>query len=542
MVKATAQTLATGAVETLMAQPHAPVTNPAYPDPRPAERLSADGQNPQSGTPPDPKDLAALQKARKAKMETLSSIQTKASKGEQLSDDEITQGETLAAELDTLDTQIETLATQATQQQQQQQQQSQQDAAARAQRQAALLSRSEQLSNNGRNNPMFRMQSGAFIGPANEERLEIGRYSLLRAMQRRHHCQALDGIEHEVSREIEKLYHKGNEPEGFYMPLGLPVNIPGMRMPTHMSIEQLMLTEPLDPEYLANDTAGNPGIITAIQAPTMIELLRAKMLLVRLGVTMLTGLNAPFKMPRLDGGHSASWYDEATSTDGESELDIGSVPISPKHLRARSLTTRSLMKQSGNFSLEMTTRNDQALSLALGFDSAAFNGTGSNGQPTGVFTDANVPVVAIGTNGGALTWAKVIEFQTKVAIANADVANMTYVTNPQVVGHCMTTPKVSGQPVFLMGEGGTMAGRNVVTSTSIPANLTKGTSSGTLSGMVFGDWSTLVVAQYGGAIDVIVDPYTKASTGGIYVTSLMEGDVVRRHATALAKCVDILPS
>jgi len=76
----------------------------------------------------------------------------------------------------------------------------------------------------------------------------------------------------------------------------------------------------------------------------------------------------------------------------------------------------------------------------------------------------------------------------------------------------------------------------------VPSNLTKGTSSGVCSAIMFGDFSQVVVGQFGG-IDIIIDTTSAAVTrGGIgaALTFNMFVDSAVQQPAAIGAILDVL--
>ena len=59
-------------------------------------------------------------------------------------------------------------------------------------------------------------------------------------------------------------------------------------------------------------------------------------------------------------------------------------------------------------------------------------------------------------------------------------------------------------------EDNELLGYRALVSTQVPSNLEKGASGTTLSAMIFGNWSQLIIANWGG-VDIIIDEITRAS-------------------------------
>ena len=58
--------------------------------------------------------------------------------------------------------------------------------------------------------------------------------------------------------------------------------------------------------------------------------------------------------------------------------------------------------------------------------------------------------------------------------------------------------------------------------------------------LMVGDWSQLFVGLFGSAVEMIVDPYTLATTGQVRVTANLFADVAVRYAASFAAMTDAL--
>lgn len=107
--------------------------------------------------------------------------------------------------------------------------------------------------------------------------------------------------------------------------------------------------------------------------------------------------------------------------------------LSPKTLGAYTDISRKLLLQS-SIDVESFVRDDLATVLGLEIDRVAINGSGSSNQPTGILQTSGIGSVAGGTNGAAPSYANIIDLESQVAVANADVGSLSYLTNPKVRG------------------------------------------------------------------------------------------------------------
>jgi HK97 family phage major capsid protein len=213
--------------------------------------------------------------------------------------------------------------------------------------------------------------------------------------------------------------------------------------------------------------------------------------------------------------------------------------MNPKTVGAFTDISRKLMLQS-SIDVEAFVRNDLATVLALAIDLAAINGSGSNNQPTGILATSGIGSVAGGTNGGAPTLANMIDLETAVSVANADVGSLAYLTNAKVRGKLKQTFKnATYGDVPVWGDGNMVNGYNAAVSNQVPSNLTKGTASGVCSAVLFGNFADLIIGQWG-ALDLMVDPYSNSTSGTVRVVALQDVDVAVRHAESFAAMKDAL--
>ena len=185
-------------------------------------------------------------------------------------------------------------------------------------------------------------------------------------------------------------------------------------------------------------------------------------------------------------------------------------------------------------------RNDLATVLALAIDLAAINGRGASNQPRGVLQTSGIGSVAGGTNGAAPTWEHIVGLETQIAVANADVGTMGYLTNAKVRGKLKTTSKVSGQNGFIWEGGDTpVNGYRCAITNAVPSNLTKGTASAVASAIIFGNFADLIIGMWGG-LDLLVDPYTGGAAGTVRVIAHQDVDVAVRYEESFAAMKDAL--
>lgn len=283
-------------------------------------------------------------------------------------------------------------------------------------------------------------------------------------------------------------------------------------------------------------SAGGNLVATDLLAGDFISLLRNAMVIMGMGTRMLTGLNGNVAIPRQNGAGTAYWVAESNAPT-ESQQAFDQVTMSPKTVGAFTDISRKLLAQS-SLDVEALVQQDLATVLGLAIQQAAINGSGASNQPSGLLT-LITPSVAGGTDGAAPTWAHMVELETDVSVANADVGTLSYLTNAKVRGKLKGTSKVSGQNGFVWEGGDTpVNGYRAAVTNAVPSNLTKGSGSN-LSAVIYGNFADLLIGMWG-TLDLMVDPYSLSTAGSVRVVALQDVDVAIRHAESFATMVDAI--
>lgn len=260
----------------------------------------------------------------------------------------------------------------------------------------------------------------------------------------------------------------------------------------------------------------------------LIEPLRDALVLVQAGATFLTGLKGDVSIPKYSGT-AALWKGEnAVAVDGAGATS--EVTMSPKRLTCFIDVSKTFIEQD-TLNAEAMLLNDIVKAISNKLEATVFGAeAGSATQPAGLFY-----LVSGSTVKGAASWANVVALETAVGSANIDYTNAKYITNAAGAGKLKTAAKASNAALFVM-EGGQANGYNVLVTNSILNTISGGTANytgGTESAIAFGDWSQVVVGQWG-SIDLIVDNLTQATYNNVRIVVNAQFDVVKRHDAAIA--------
>ena len=271
-------------------------------------------------------------------------------------------------------------------------------------------------------------------------------------------------------------------------------------------------------------TAGN--LIATELDSTIIPALRPRTVMAQLGAMQMSGLIGNLDLPAGDGISTAVWEtetDAADNTDPSTRL----VSLRPNRLAAKTTLSKQLLIQS-SFDAEAWVRSELENAVARAVDSAAIQGNG--GAIHGILGTSGVSDI---TFGGAVTRAKLVNLITKIAVENADVANLNFLMNPIIKGELMNLETDSGSGLFVMDNLNSLLGYNVAVSTLVPTNI-----SSTKTAVIFGNFADLILANFGG-VDITVDPYTLADNAQVKVVINSFWDVKLKQPKSFAFGNDI---
>ena len=317
-------------------------------------------------------------------------------------------------------------------------------------------------------------------------------------------------------RQSRNLHLDGRAAAGFFVPTDLVARV-----------------------YSKGNAANGGNVIeNDFREDLFIELLRNRLAVAQLGATVLDGLVGDITIPKHLAGNTVQWVDENGSA-AESNATFGQMSLKPKTVTANTELSRKFILQS-SLSAEQFARSELLKAMMLGIDLAAINGKGTGNEPTGILNTAGIGAVEIGANGGAPEWKHIVALESAIAAANADIGDLAYITNARVRGLLKTKLKADGVSGYIWQDGATpLNGYRCAVSNQIPSNLTKGTAANKCSPLIFGNWADLMIAHWG-VLDVIVDPYTKSTTGAVRITTLQDVDIAVRHVESFAAIKDIV--
>lgn len=230
--------------------------------------------------------------------------------------------------------------------------------------------------------------------------------------------------------------------------------------------------------------------IVATDKLNILSPLRGKSILAEAGATFLTGLVGNISIPNYTGS-TCGWKGELEAADN-GKGTFGSVELSPKRLTAYIDISKQFLTQDSVGAEEML-RADIVNSLVAKLEQTIFgDAVGDTTKPAGIFNGAEV--VAPSYQGVCEAEAAVTDYSGEKRFVMSPTAKSAFK---------QATISGTKSDLRLLLEDGEVDGYPVSDSSNVVAG-----------GYAFGDFSELVVAQWGG-IDIVVDPYTLATKNAI---------------------------
>jgi len=350
------------------------------------------------------------------------------------------------------------------------------------------------------------------------------RYSLLRAIRSCcEHGQPVpaDGLENEVSQELIRR-SPGHRTRGFLVPWDAMV--------------------PARERRNLDLTAGAGGVATVV-LDHAIDALRRKMVCGQAGAVIANlAEDSPgqLALPRQSTVSSASWVGD-NQGPSQSNATLDQVLLQAHTCTTYTDLTRRMISSATPDFQDLVLIPDLMRGIAHATDVAALNGPGTGFAPLGLLQTSSIPTLlpaADSGNGGAITFADLASLEQNVANVDGDPAggSMAMVTSPALRSKLRRTDKGSAASgINIWGNDGLLLNYPGLTSTAIPANLTRGTGSA-LSVLLYGNFGDLVIQLFT-ALDVIVNPFLQSVSGVVRVSAFQDVDIAPRHINSFAKLV-----
>ena len=248
----------------------------------------------------------------------------------------------------------------------------------------------------------------------------------------------------------------------------------------------------------------------------ILEPLRASLVLAQAGASYMTGLVGNVSIP-VYSGSNVGWAGEvdAASNGGGTFSEVN---LEPKRLTAYIDVSKQFLIQDSNSAEEMLKR-DIVSAIANKLEATILGSeAGDAKKPAGMLNGVTADTAAV-------TYTDFVNMEATLEKANVR-GDIKFIVSPSAKAVLKTTAVGGTKSDFnMIMKDGEVNGYPVLCTSSVADK-----------GIVYGNFSDLVIGQWGG-IDLTVDPYTQAANGKVRLVINAYFDAKPRRAEAFVKKV-----
>lgn len=269
-------------------------------------------------------------------------------------------------------------------------------------------------------------------------------------------------------------------------------------------------------------TDANGGFAVDKEYFNILTPLTSNLVFTKAGATYLSGLVGNLVIPTYTGSASAWAGETTTATDGAGTF--AQVTFTPRKLTTILTISKQMLNQDA-VGLEAMLRSNLVTSVVTKLENTLLSSGSTGAGPAGLFVSGSSY-----TSTSGLTFSKVVALEGALDTANALTGNISYITHPKVKSALKTTAKFTNGYTPIM-EGEQLNGYPVYVTSNMVSNVQ---TSQAETGIVMANWKDLVIAQWG-ALDILVDPYTKGAEAEIrlIVTGYWDAKFLRTASYSL---------
>lgn len=246
----------------------------------------------------------------------------------------------------------------------------------------------------------------------------------------------------------------------------------------------------------------------------------------QMGCRMINVGVGEIEYPVATGGAQPGWAGSETGdVPGPQAYTTVDKAMTPDNtLGVQMKITRKALKQAGA-GLEQAVRRDMSAAIQQETDRAIFLGSGSSGEPLGIFPGAStygITETAINAAGG---FDMVVDALTRFMVASAATPGaINMMLRPEMWSLLMKATDGDGNYMELVERIRRAAGRVVVSNNGLAAPSGSPLASNALLTTTTNGVAPIFCGMWG-AVDVIRDPYSDAKSGQLRLTALTTLDV-----------------
>jgi HK97 family phage major capsid protein len=283
----------------------------------------------------------------------------------------------------------------------------------------------------------------------------------------------------------------------------------------------------------STDSAGGYLVPAQVMQAQIIPYLQEQLSLTLIGATFLNDLSgSPVEIPKRTSGTTAYWinHDVTSGATAPSVTDMtfGQVRMAPKTVAARSRLSNRLVQQSTP-AAETIVKDQIIYDLAGAEESAAWNGSGADGQPRGILQTDNILTQSVGSVSASTAYDALVDMEQKLRAAFSLRGNVRWVMNSAIYAAMLKVkdPTDGSQPKArrLMTETGLtkLMGRDYTVTDLCPANT-----------LLLGNMSELLIGHWGG-LTVNVDSLSVLGLQQMQIMVAQDVDIQVRHPESFVK-------
>lgn len=348
-----------------------------------------------------------------------------------------------------------------------------------------------------------------------EEQRAAKNYSFSRAFDSLRRSGKLEGIEAEVSQEARNEASASSLP-GFQGDFALPASMVKLMG----SWERAM--------SVGTTTTGGHGVpeVTA----GIVPVLRPRLKAISMGTQVQGGMVGTMKFPRHTTVETASVNSEV-GAGNEVTPTFDTYSVEPHRMEAYTTASKQLLFQAPGLS-EGWIRQNLEFAVAKLLDSQVLAGSGAGNNIEGI---SNITGIGSVSYNASDPFASLVDLETAIAVDDADVDNMGYLTTPGVRGALKQTRIDSGSGIMVWGQGNTANLNGYMADVSTQVTVTSGTPD--THYIYFGNWADGTIYQWN-VIDIVVDPYSLRRTAQIEIVINGWYDYAVQHPESFALITD----
>lgn len=269
------------------------------------------------------------------------------------------------------------------------------------------------------------------------------------------------------------------------------------------------------------------GVPDPVRTMPTIERLFANSSATQMGCRMINVGVGEIEFPVATGGAQPGWAGSETGdVPGPQAYTTVDRPMTPDHtLGVQMKITRKALKQAGQ-GLEQAVRRDMSAAIQQETDRAIFLGSGSGGEPLGIFPGASTYGITETAIGAAASYAAfraaAVRFMTANTASGPGAVNL--LLRPEVFDAMDDTPWDAGSGVTEWDRLVAKMGSVVMTTNGIAAPSGDPVASSALLTTTTNGVAPAFVGMWG-AVDLVRDPYSDAKSGQLRLTALTTMDV-----------------